>query len=74
MSNLEQQSEEIEALSSIFPDEFHQIELNSEEAQGYMQKYPHWKQEKFTNLISVELAPQLMDNQEVHGNYYLPSP
>lgn len=68
MSDLEQQLEEIEALSSIFPTEFKQ--LDDSEKDSYFQKYPHWNAEKtrITNIVTIEMQPQEPDeNGNIHG-------
>jgi hypothetical protein len=67
MSDFEQQTEELEALSSIFPTEFKSLDSNSIEYQQYLEKYSEWKNEKLTNLITVELQPQEDSSNQIHG-------
>lgn len=66
MSDLEQQTEEIEALSSIFPTEFKVIE--GEEREEILARYPKWKELTLTNVITVQLQPQEPDTEgQIHG-------
>ncbi len=66
MSDLEQQAEEIEALSAIFPDEFKLLE--DVEKEQYFKKFSHWEKEKITNVVTVQLQPQEPDAEgKIHG-------
>jgi hypothetical protein len=66
MSDLEQQAEEIEALSAIFPDEFKLLEGAGKEE--CFKKFSNWEKEKITNVVTVQLQPQEPDAEgKIHG-------
>lgn len=60
MSDQEQQLEEFEVLSSIYPDEFSRIDR--------LKTVPaHWEGQAFGHVFQIDIKPSDADSKEMHG-------